>query len=438
MGAKPVSHYMRIASKGIGIFVLSLVMGTVYAALVGLISKSLAGPLIAWPVWVIIFWLVFWKFNLLRFTGFIAVLPVSLLLFEAVWFSRRPGLNADHYKSFDRSHYRANLRVTNPAVNETNGRNPSLGVNQISIGADGFRADPETSRGNPDRCRFVLIGDSMIYGSRLPYGQTLGPVLAGMGLRACVFGVTGNSPVDYLSTLRYVADRIEPGAHVAFYIYAYNDFVSLNKYFVRGFLKMSGPFNRLFEWSFYFDHWRRSTWTYSVFHAEAARPPVKLWQYSIGQGEPIRIFFARDPMNYLKPRPLNERQRLALKFFLDGLVDAARGRSWHVHIVIHPDDSEIYANFARRSPEFVDLDPRRPAGLNICQEYFFRCEDMSRYIYERSFAAGKNPYFENDRHFSPFGTRIVAEHFVALTKTSYTGASQSKIDSPDNHRNDFK
>src|ERR687892_363743 len=351
---------MRIASKGIGISVLSLVMGTVYAALVGLISKSLAGPLIAWPVWVIIFWLVFWKFNLLRFTGFIAVLPVSLLLFEAVWFSRRPGLNADHYKSFDRSHYRANLRVTNPAVNETNGRNPSLEVNQISIGADGFRADPETSRGNPDRCRFVLIGDSMIYGSRLPYGQTLGPVLAGMGLRACVFGVTGNSPVDYLSTLKYVANRIEPGARVAFYLYAYNDFVSLNQLV----LSNSNSFHTLFEWAFYFDAWRQATWTYSLFHRPKQNTP-RLYQYEIAKGQLIRIIYNRDPKEYKAPKPLNQRQRTALSFFLDRLNEFVKGRPWRVSIIIHPDDAEIYANFARLSPVFVDLDPRRAGGFKI-------------------------------------------------------------------------
>jgi hypothetical protein len=29
---------------------------------------------------------------------------------------------------------------------------------------------------------------------------------------------------------------------------------------------------------------------------------------------------------------------------------------------------------------------------------------------------GENPYLDHDRHFSSFGTRIVAEHFVALTQ----------------------
>jgi hypothetical protein len=48
--------------------------------------------------------------------------------------------------------------------------------------------------------------------------RTQGPARKGTGVDACVFGVTGNSPIDYLATLRYVAHRIEPGAHVAFYL----------------------------------------------------------------------------------------------------------------------------------------------------------------------------------------------------------------------------
>ena len=35
----------------------------------------------------------------------------------------------------------------------------------------------------------------MIYGSGLPYSDSLRPVLAAMGSDACVFGVTGNAPV---------------------------------------------------------------------------------------------------------------------------------------------------------------------------------------------------------------------------------------------------
>jgi hypothetical protein len=408
---------MRISLKGLGVFVLSLLMGTLYAALVGLIARSLAGPLIAWPIWIALFWLAFRKFDLVRFTGFIAVLPVSLLIFEVVRPVRHPGMNADMVRSFDRSHYTPGFRVKNPYLSDA-----SDGPKEILIGRDGFRADPETGRGNPERCRFVLIGDSMIYGTGLAYPLTLGPVLGSLGLPACIFGVTGNSPLDYLATLKYVADRIEPGAYVAFYIYAYNDFVGLNLFVKRGVLATSNWFHKLFEWAFYFDRWRQATWTYSLFHGWHTPPPAKLYQFEIVKGQPIKVLYNRDPAKYVEPKPLTKRQRAAFSFFLDRLNEFVKGRPWRVFVLIHPDDSEIYANFARLTPVFVDLDPRRADGVKMCNEFSFQCEDISRIIYARSFAAGKNPYLAYDRHFSPFGNRIVAEHFAALTKRARSDA----------------
>ncbi|HSF56717.1 MAG TPA: hypothetical protein VLD83_01465, partial [Candidatus Binatia bacterium] len=220
---------MRISRKGLGVFLLSFFMGTLYAGLMGLIFRSQAAPVFSWPVWIGLFWLAFRKFNLLRFTGFLAVIPVSLFVFEVVRSVRSPGMSADRHRSLDRSHYTPGLAVKNPNSDEH-----SNAPKGILIGRDGFRADPETGRGNPERCRFALIGDSMIYGTGLAYPFTLGPVLAERGVPACVFGVTGNSPLDYLATLKYVADRIEPGGTVAIYVYAYNDFVSLHRFFERG------------------------------------------------------------------------------------------------------------------------------------------------------------------------------------------------------------
>jgi len=134
------------------------------------------------------------------------------------------------------------------------------------------------------------------------------------------------------------------------------------------------------------------------------------------------VLYNRDPAIYVEPKPLTKRQRAAFNFFLERLDEFVKGRPWHVFVLIHPDDGEIYANFARLSPGFVDLDPRRADGLKMCNEFSFRCEDLSRIIYERSFAAGKNPYLDYDRHFSPFGNRIVAEHFAALTKRARSDA----------------
>jgi hypothetical protein len=404
---KPV----RVSRKGLGIFLLAFLMGTLYAVLMGLIFRSQAAPVFSWPVWIGFFWLLFNKFGLLRFSGFIAVLPVSLLAFEIVRSVRYPGASADRHKSIDRSHYTPGLQAKNPQVSDG-----SNGPKEILIGRDGFRADPETGRGNPERCRFVLIGDSMIYGTGLAYPLTVGPVLADMGLLACVFGVTGNSPLDYVATLKYVAARIEPGAYVAIYLYAYNDFVSLHRFFERGVLTTSSWLNKLLDWAFYFDRWRHATWTYSLFREAPPAPPTSFPQHQIVEEQPIKTLDSRDSPPYVTPKPLNRRHRFALSVFLSRLNEFVNGRPWRVSVLIHPDYTEIYANFARSSPVFVDLDPRRAEGLKMCKEFPLQCEDISRYIYERSFAERKNPYLDHDRHFSAFGTRVVAEHFAALTK----------------------
>jgi hypothetical protein len=417
---------MRIFLRGIGLFLVSFITGTLYAVVVGLFSGHLRAPLYAWPIWIGLFWFVFWKFKLLRYVGFIWVLPLSLLGFEMLWSTSHPGMVADKHTAYDRSHYLAG-RVKNPQPVDPKPDMYGAGLKEILIGQDGFRADPETGRGNPARCQHVLIGDSMIYGSGLPYDHTFGPVLAAMGLSACVFGVTGNSPVDYLATLKFVAPRIDPSAHVAFYLYAYNDFVGLNKYFSRGFLSFSNWFRKPFEWASYFDQWRQSTFTFQRFRGKRIPAPPTLWEFNVGKTALIQILHARDPKNYRQPKGLNQRQRAALKFFFDRVTEISRERGWRVSMVIHPDDAEIYANFAGHVSRFMDLDPRRADALKICKEYGFSCVDISRFIYERSLAEGKNPYFINNRHFSIAGTRIVAESFVTLTKQLAQPASASAI-----------
>ena len=407
---------MRVSFRILGALLLSFILGTLYAILVGLIAGPLRAPLIAWPVWIALFWFSFWKFNLLRFTGFFLILPVCVIGFELIWSVKNPGMNADRYVAFDRSHYTPGFRRRNPRVNENLPDGYSWGLKEILIGKDGFRADPDTGRGNPERCQFVLIGDSMIYGSGIPYAESFGPVLSGMGIEPCIFGVTGNSPVDYLATLRYVADRIDPGAHVAFYLYAYNDFVSLHKYFSRDFLSLSNWFPKLFVWAAHFDAWRQSTFLYSLARAEPAPARTTAWQFKAGQNGAIKILYYHDPGDYRVPKPLNRRERAALKFFFDNLSAISRGRSWKISVLIHPDESEIYANLARQAATLIDLDPRRADGLKICREYAFTCDDISRYIYQRTVAEGKNPYFSDNRHFSAFGIRILAEHYFTLTK----------------------
>jgi len=376
------------------------------------------GALIAWPIDIVVFWILFGRFKLLRFTGFILVPPVLLIVFQFYWSARHPGIVADKYVAYDRSHYVPGTRVKATAYNQTDPDAAGWNVAEIFIGADGFRADPVSGRGNPKSCQTVLIGDSMIYGHGLIYSDTLGSVLREMGIEACVFGVTGNSPADYLSTLNFVADRIAPGAYIAFFIYAYNDFAGFIKYMTRRMRGYSGLFPLITEWTARFDLWRRGTVVYAWFHAPRARPVPKRWQYQVTGGNPIKLLYAQDPQNYDKPRPLDNKQRQALKFFFDGVRETAWGRNWRIAMVIHPDHAEIYANLARGSRVLEDLDPRRAAGLEMCKATSFSCEDISRFIYEKTVAEGKNPYFTNDRHFSRFGTRVVAESFVAMARRS--------------------
>jgi hypothetical protein len=420
---------MRRLINAAGLFLISVITGGLYAVVIGLFYSPFRAPVIAWPILATLFWFIFWKFKVLRFVGFIWVLPGALIGFELYWSASHPGMVADQYMAPDRSHYiPARVKAFRAAHNVADMF--GAGLTEAFFGSDGFRADPQTGKGNPERCQFVLIGDSMVYGSGLPYQYTFGPVLAEMGIHACVFGVTGNSPVDYLATARYVADRIDAGAHVAFYLYAYNDFVDLNQYISRGVLSLSNRFTRLFAWVWEFDRWRQGTLTFARF---AASPSTRddrrcldcgpgehgsMWQYDVGKAEPIKVLYPRDPAQYEQPKPLNSRQRTALQFFFKDVGELARGRAWRVTIVIHPDESEFYANLARHTSAFVDLDPRRAEALKICQDYRFLCADISHYIYRRALEEGKNPYFIDNRHFSIAGTRMVAESFVAQAKES--------------------
>ena len=420
---------MKKILRRLGMFLLAFVIGTSYAVMIATMNSKLPGALIAWPINVVIFWILFERFKLLRFAGFILVPPVLFVGFQAFWSASHPGAVADKYMAHDRSHYVPGTRVKAAAHNQNDPDAMGWNVTEIMIGADGFRADPASGRGNPEICRYVLIGDSMIYGSGLVYADTFGPVLSELGLQACVFGVTGNSPADYLSTLNFVAGRIAPGAYVAFYLYAYNDFVGLSKYMTRRARGYSGLFPIIAEWTARFDQWRRETIIYAWFHAPRVRPVMKPWQYQVGDDRQIKFLYARDPKEYDKPGALDDKQRQALKFFLDGVSQSAKGRNWRIAMVIHPDHSEIYANLARGARALEDLDPRRADGLEMCRARKFSCEDISHLIYEKTIAEGKNPFLSNDRHFSRFGTRVVAENFVALAKRSSTAPNpQRSID----------
>jgi hypothetical protein len=414
--------------RSTGYFLIALILATLYAALVGLVIRPIETPLILWPIFFGGFWFVFYKLISLRYAGFLAVPPVAILAFEIARTSVQPPVYAYRIIALDRSHYRPGTRLnidTEPAnIPDTFGS----GVKEILIGNDGFRANPDTGVGNPERCTFALIGDSMIYGSGLRYADTLRPHLAAMGLNACVFGVTGNGPVDYLSTLRYVADRIEPRAHVAIYLYAYNDFTSLTKYYRRRFRVWSAYAHRLSGLAMFYDDWRKTTWIYGSLNKAPNRPARRLWRYKIGNKGAIKFYHHRDPTYYIPPPSLTRDERLSFSFFLESLKELTRARHWRVSLVILPDNEEFYANVAAQSEVFRDRDPRRANGLAMCRKYPLDCEDLTHYLYRRSRAEGRFPYLMDDRHFSAFGMRLVAEHYKRIAERQTGPSKSSELD----------
>lgn len=414
-----MSRYLR----AVVIFLVSCLLATLYAAMAGLISHPVRTPLILWPIFLACLWFAFSNFNLLRFTGYVAVLPVSVLAFEIVRTILQPPIYAYRLVALDRSHYMPGTRISMSQDPTSVPDSAGWGMKETVIGEDGFRADPDTGKGNSERCSYVLIGDSMIYGSGLRYADTLRPVLASMGVDACVFGITGNGPTDYLSTLKYVASRLDPGAHIAIYIYAYNDFVSLSKYYQRRIRALSSSLDWYSRLIVYYDDWRRTTFTQALFRQTGGRPRPSLWQYKIDGAKAIKFYYPHDPAQYVPTQALTRQQRVSFEQFLQSLNEFVRGRPWRVSVVIHPDNAEVYANVARQARIFEDRDRRRADGVTLCRSYSFGCEDITHYLYERLVAEGKNPYLIDDRHFSEFGTRVVAEHYIAIVKRKSGGTT---------------
>src|SRR4029077_7076851 len=140
-------------------FALAALLGTLYTGLVGLVTYPLRASLISWPVWIGLFWIVLWRFKLVRYAGYFAVLPLSILSYEFVRTITHPPIYAFQYMSLDRSHYTPGIHaIKKTSALLLNGEGREDKVTAIHIGEDGFRADPETGKGNPVRCREVLIG----------------------------------------------------------------------------------------------------------------------------------------------------------------------------------------------------------------------------------------------------------------------------------------
>ena len=410
---------MALKLKGLWTFVAALILGTLYAGLVGLVTYPLRSSLISWPIWIGLFWTALWRFKLLRYAGFFAALPLSIFGFEFVRTTTHPPIYAFQHMSLDRSHYKPGIHVTNKGKSLSENGNGKE-VSAIHIGEDGFRADPETGKGNPARCHDVLIGDSMIYGSGVPYSDSLRPVLTKMGMDACVFGVTGNSPIDYLATLNFVQDRMDNDSHLAIYVYVYNDFVNLNKYMERWLRGVSPSTGVLTDLINYYDEWRRTTLMQTLLRSStaAAKPADQLWHLRIGETKEIRVYSPHDPSRYQPAPPLDRGQRATFQFFLQRLRSLVANRSWRVSIVLIPDSEEILTNLANSSSTFRDFDHRRVEALKICVASEFDCRDLAPYLYGHILAEGQSPYLVRDRHFSPFGNRIVGEHYILMAKSN--------------------
>lgn len=404
--------------------VCSFLLALLYSGLIALIGSHIRAALFALPIQTVLLWYAFLKWNLLRYSGFLAVLPASILAFEVVRSLIHPSVYAYDYKVLDQSHYKPGTRIPwDDSINSIP-EGWGWGYKELLIGKDGFRADPKTGQGNPEQCTLALFGDSMIFGSGLPYSETLRPVLAAMGTDACVFGVSANTPLDYLTSLRYVAKRIEKGGHVVIYLYAYNDFVSLSKYFRHRIRALSSTFVRLAEYVQYVDAWRQTTYTYGLIRRKSHKVGVSLplWELKIGETRTLKFYYSTDPAIYKPPPPLSMQQRVTLKFFFEGLRDIVHDQHWHGSIVIIPDNLEMMANFANNSPVFQDLDQRRIGALKICSTFRYQCEDLGPYLYDHTLPEGENPYFIDDRHFSAFGTRLVAEHILGVVNRTTTGS----------------
>jgi hypothetical protein len=237
-----------------------------------------------------------------------------------------------------------------------------------------------------------------------------------MGREACVFGVAGNGTVDYLATLEYVREKIEAGGRVTIYLYLYNDIVSISKYFRRRFGALSSSFGFVADLVVYWDAWRQTTYTYRLFNEreDVVGKTQPVWEVALGTGKTLRFSRGRDPGRYEAPGALSTQEQTTLRWFFEGLTDLVGDRGWLVFIVLIPDNEEVLANFARADGRWLALDERRDGVLTMCKEFGVSCEDLGPYLYRRTLEEGLNPFFVDDRHFSVFGTRVVAEHYLRI------------------------
>ena len=109
--SEAIRYFLRIRWSWWSVLA-ALALAALYAIMVGLVVARLRAPVLAWPVLALLFWYAFSRWNLLRFAGFVGILPAAVLIFEVFQFYSAASPEAFRYISLDRSHYTPELRVS--------------------------------------------------------------------------------------------------------------------------------------------------------------------------------------------------------------------------------------------------------------------------------------------------------------------------------------
>lgn len=400
--------------RAVGGMLAAVVLAALWAMFIGTLTDHLRLMVAAGGVLAAVFSVLFVRWRLFRLIPVVAFLPATFLAFEVAQKRLHASADVHDYLTWDRAHYLPNMTVRRPAPIDTAPGRRDRNLPAIRIGMDGYRADLETGVGNPPRCDIAIVGDSLIFGSGLPYEATLGPLLRARGLdNTCVFGVGGNAPFNYLATLRHVQERLEPGAHVTVYLAARNDFIWSPHVLAKGRIWWL-----VSDAILSFDTWRKSTRTYGSLHGEGVRAAAAhhTWKLAVGGAAPVDLSF--DPAAYAPPPPLATRTRRYMQVFFDNLREHAASRGWRVDVVVAPDGEEIAASLAIADSLPPSRDPARREVLEMCRAARLSCRDLVPFLHERSLAARVFPYFTDDpQHLSAFGTRVIVDEWLQAAGT---------------------
>ena len=104
---------------------------------------------------------------------------------------------------------------------------------------------------------------------------------------------------------------------------------------------LSNYFRPLAELMAYADDWRRTTFVYSLVARKPNVPISQLprWEIKLGGTKTLNFSSPHDPAHYNPPPPLDKEERASFQFFLQDLHRFVRNQSWHISIVIIPDNT---------------------------------------------------------------------------------------------------